>query len=70
MIHACGERGCNVLTMGEFCLEHEKTTRNNVSLLESLAPPVTFEPAPGVPVGATAGEAEHLCGRGGPLIST
>ena len=23
MIQACGERGCDVLTMGEFCVEHD-----------------------------------------------
>jgi hypothetical protein len=59
MIHACGERGCDVLTMGEFCVEHEHAlNRNDVSLLESLTPAVTFEADQRVPVGATAGEAE------------
>lgn len=23
IVHACGRAGCNVLTMGEFCVEHE-----------------------------------------------
>jgi hypothetical protein len=24
MVHSCGEQDCGVLTMGEFCVEHEQ----------------------------------------------
>jgi hypothetical protein len=24
LVHTCRERGCNTLTMGELCLEHER----------------------------------------------
>ncbi len=74
MIHACGERGCDVLTMGEFCVEHEYAhalIRHDVSLAEALTPAVIFKAdRRGVPAGTTAVEAAHQHGRGGPLIPT
>jgi hypothetical protein len=72
MIHACGERGCDLLTMGEFCVEHEHAlTRNDVSLLEALTFPVKFgADQGGLPARATAAEAEHQRRHSGPLIPT
>ena len=69
MIHACGERGCDVLTMGESCVEHEHAlTRIEVSLLEALSPALILDAGHGgVPTGATAAEAKH---QGRPLIPT
>jgi hypothetical protein len=65
MIHACGKRGCDVVTMGEFCVEHEQAlTRNDMSLLEALTREVISAADQGVPAGATAAQAAYQRGRG------
>ena len=32
LVHPCGRKGCGVLTMGEYCIEHEPPRREAVAL--------------------------------------
>jgi hypothetical protein len=31
MVHRCEYEGCDVLTMGEFCVEHEQETNGDLT---------------------------------------
>jgi len=37
LVHACSWEGCNILTMGEYCLEHEQLEGKDDSLEDVVA---------------------------------
>jgi hypothetical protein len=36
VVHECSERGCRVLTMGQFCVEHETARRSEVLRVDEV----------------------------------
>lgn len=45
IVHECAEPECPILTMGEYCLDHEREHDASESLLDALAPAVADAPA-------------------------
>ena len=56
MLHRCAHAECPTLTMGEFCVGHERVKRNEVSLVGVLTPMVIRAADTAVPAGVSAAQ--------------